>query len=174
MPRWLQRLITPILFVAFVVGVLLHGTTAEAVLVELKEGAEEPRDGGVLGMGGAPDYRLEVDLGRKVLECATYVDTRVGDGLRFEVPGPPPRGAVLALKLVEDDAARDDVLEEVPVEGDVVEGVAFRFTIERGWSLGAGVEWFLGTPVGVLVGALLAVGVVMTATGLALRSAVEG
>jgi len=151
---------TPVLLVAFAFGSYLHGGTLEAVVVELKEGAEEPRDGGVFGVGsGDPDYCLEVDLGRKVLRSATYKDTSVGDGLRFEVPGAPSVGAVLALRLIEDDAARDDVLEQVPVDGDVVEGVAFRFRLERGWSALAGIVWFLGTAVGVLVGALLGVGV---------------
>lgn len=165
---------TPLLLLAFAIGAYVHGETLDAVVVELKEGAEEPRDGGLLGVGGGdPDYRLEVDLGRKVLECATYADRPIGEGLRFEVPGTPSVEAVLALRLIEDDPARDDVLETVPVTDDVVEGVAFRFRLERGWSAGAGVTWFLGTAVGVLVAALLGVGVVMWAGALALPGGLD-
>lgn len=168
----LTRLVGPLFLVLFVGGVLLHGTTLEAVRVQLLPGAEEPRDGGVLGVGGsAPDYRLVLELGRREVECGTLEDTPVGEGLRFPVPGGVPRAAVVGLRLEEDDPADDDVLEELQVKGDEVEGVAYRFVLEEGWSLGAGIEWFLETPLGAITAVGLVVVVVVWGVALAMRGA---
>jgi hypothetical protein len=184
MPKIPRLLVILALLLGFGAGVALHGTTLQAVTVELLPGAEEPADGGLLGLGGGkPDYRVEIDLGTRRVVCETLPDTPIGDGLRFEVPGRPPRAAVVGLRLVEDDAANDDLLEDLPVEGDavegdafegdVVEGQAYRFTLETGWSVLAGIEGFLGTPEGVLLAVLLSMGAVVLAGGLALRGALE-
>ena len=131
MAKW-HRLVGPVLLVAFLGGVVLHGKTLEAVEVTLLEGAEEPADGGVAGIGGSPpDYRLDVRAGNRWLESAVFKDTTIGAGLRFEVPGPPPYGAATALRLIEEDKVVGDTLEELPIEGEAFDGKAYRFELER-------------------------------------------
>ncbi|MDA1267237.1 MAG: hypothetical protein O2816_19320 [Planctomycetota bacterium] len=169
-----HRLVGPVLLVAFLCGVLLHGKTLEAVKVTLLEGAEEPADGGVAGIGGSPpDYRLEVKAGNNWLQSAVFKDTRIGDGLHFEVPGPPPYGAATTLRLVEDDKIDNDILEELPIEGESFDGKAYRFELQSGWSLGAGFEWFLSTPLGAILALGASVALVVLAASFALRNAFD-
>jgi len=174
MPRIPQLIVIPALVIAFGAGTALHGATLEAVTIQLLPGAEEPADGGVLGLGaGEPDYRVEVDLGRRTEDCGTLVDTPIGEGLRFAVPGSPPLASVAVLRLVEDDPAGDDLLEELdlgetPAEGGAVDGEAYRFVLETGWSLGTGIEGFMETIPGVLLAVILIMLVVMKAGILAM------
>jgi hypothetical protein len=172
-PKAMRRVLGPVLILLFLGGVLLHAETLRAVEVTLIEGAQEPGDGALLGKS-APDYRLEVRAQGRWIECATFKDTPIGEGLRFELPGTVPRGAVTDLRLVEDDAANDDLLEELPVEGDAVSGKAFHFELENGWAIGAGFEWFLGTPAGIVLALGAGLAILVLAGSFALRGVLEG
>ena len=178
MPKNLQRLLAPVLLLAFCVGAWRQGTALESVWVEVLPGAEEPEDGGLLGIGtGPPDYRLDVELEAGTVSVSAPEDTTIGEGLRFEFPDRPPLGALVGLRLVEDDAADDDLLEELavelPVEGDRIDGEAYRFTLESGWSFFAGIEGFLETIPGVVLAVCLLMSVLMFAMKMALRGALE-
>lgn len=169
--KW-HRYIGPVILVLFFGGVLLNGQTLEAVNVTLLEGAEEPTDGGVAGIGASPpDYRLDVKAGNKWLQSGVFKDTPVGDGLRFQVPGPPPYGACVGLRLVEDDKVNNDVLEELGINGEAFEGDTYRFELEQGWSLATGFEWFLSTPAGAILAVGAAVAIMVLAASFALRNA---
>ena len=81
---------------------------------------------------------------------------------------------VTELRLVEDDKLRDGVLEALPVEGDQVDGVAYRFTLGTTWSLGTGLERFLETTLGLLLALGLSFAIVTGAGSLAMRRATDG
>lgn len=180
MASTLRRLLFPLVLLAYAAGVAREGQTLEAVLVELLPGGEEHSDGGLFGVGaGDPDYQLTVQVGSgKKVDCGTKKDTPIGEGLRFEVPGSPPRSFVVGLRLEEDDAADDDLLEELdllasPVAGGTVEGEAYRFTLETGWSIWAGIEGFMETIPGLLLAVALMMLVVVKASSLAVQPSLE-
>lgn len=170
----ISRLVGPIAFVLFGLGVALHGKTLTGVTVSPLEGTEEVEDGGVLGIGtGDPDYRLDVRVGKDWRQSATHQDKPMGDGLYFAITTEPPKGIVTSMRLVEDDAANDDVLDEALIEGGEAQSTAYRYEIEHGWSLGAGIEWFLGTTPGILLMLIVSASLVIGASGLALRGTIE-
>jgi len=158
------------------VGVYFSGERLVAVRVSLLPGAEEAGDRRVLGLGGgsaAPDYRLEVDAGDGWIDCGTFLDTEVGDGLRFELPAALSAPSVRELRLLDQDRLADDELERVVVEGERVEGEAYAFLMERKWDLQTGVEAFLGTPLGILVTLGIGVALLVVVLGAAVRKQFE-
>lgn len=164
--RTLALWISLALVAGMALGVGTQGERVTAVRVTLCAGAEEPGDG-ILGRD-APDYRLDLrglDLHGEGdwLDCGTYEDRPVGDGLVWEVPVPMPLAALAELRLTEVDALDDDRLEELVLDGRVVVGRAFRFELETSFDLGLAVGQFLGTPLGMA----LAFGIVVSLATLA-------
>jgi hypothetical protein len=70
----------------------------------------------------------------------------------FEVQPPLATFGLVELQLRENDRLDDDLLEQLPVQGSAFEGDDFRFELRYTFEVQAGLAWFFGTPVGVLVG----------------------
>ncbi len=179
MASTLRRLLFPLVLLAYAAGIAREGQTLEAVRVELLPGSEDPVDGGLFGVGGGdPDYQLLVVLETRTEDCGTQQDTPIGEGLRFQVPGSPPLAFLTGLRLVEDDTAEDDLLEELdlvetPASGGVVEGQGYRFVFETGWSVFAGIESFMETIFGLVLGMVLVMLVISKAGALAMLTHIE-
>lgn len=142
---------------ALAIGIWTHSGAVRAVSVTpLGEGPV--LDDGLLG--GDPDLRLDLRVDGRWVELGTFRDRALGEGLRWETEGPLARARLTAVRLVEEDPTGQDVLEERPVEGGAFDGQAVRFELETGLDLAVGLTWFLWTPLGlglaaVVVGALL-------------------
>lgn len=142
--------------VCLLVGIWTHSTAVQSV--EVTPVGEGPvLDDGVLG--GAPDLRVDLRADGAWVRLRTFDDKELGAGRRWDVEEPVVWSQVTAVRLMEDDPAGDDLVEEVRVEGPDAVGETVRFTLETGRDLGVGVHWFLWTPVGIALVAFMVLSV---------------
>lgn len=166
--RKLASALLLVFLAAGAIGAATNAGRAVGATVRLVEGAAEPADPSVLGVGrgsAAPDYRLDLRVGGDWIDCGTFPDTPVGEGLHFRIPGRVALDDVEELRLVEVDRVSDDVLERVSVGGRTAVGEAYRFEIETELDWWIGVDWLLSTPVGILVGVGIVVAVAVLVIG---------
>ncbi|MDJ0975743.1 MAG: hypothetical protein QNJ98_14880 [Planctomycetota bacterium] len=138
----------------------LNADAITSVTVQVLDADKEVRDLPLPGMHKEqplPDYRLELVRGSASdVTLATFMDRSAAEPLEWRLPEPLPLRHVTSLRLVEDDAFRNDVIEEVQVEGERFESAKYRYTVDVAWDLGAALDYFSTTPIGMVL--LLALG----------------
>ena len=157
--RWASRGLLAL--AAICVGLsVLNADAITAVTVQVIDAKGEVRDPAIPGMGkeqALPDYRLELMRGSDSrVKLATLVNRSAAEPLEWKLPDPIPRRHVTSIRLVEDDKLANDVIEEVQVEGEQFESAKYRYTVNVAWDLGAGLDYFFDTPIGMTL--LLALG----------------
>ena len=143
---------------AFGVPILLNSWKIDSVRVVLKQGAREPCDVSFAKIGkdeAAPDYNLAIRLGKKWMDCGTYANTGIGEGLEYKIQGLAPTFLAREIRWVEKDKLNSDLLEQLPIGSDHLVGNSFEFHVERAFDLEAGFAWFFDTRLGKIVSAAI-------------------
>ncbi len=95
-----------------------------------------------------PDYRVDYLEPGRWNKVGTIQNTSATDWLKFSISTPPSLSLVQTIRVIEDDLAEDDILEEVFVSEGDNEGKMFKYQINTVWSFNAGVSWFGSTAFG--------------------------
>ena len=143
---------------AFGVPILLNSWNIDSVRVVLKQGAREARDVSFAMIGkdeAAPDYNLDIRLGKKWMDCGTYANTCIGEGLEYKIQGLAPTYLARDIRWVEKDKLESDLLEQMPISSDHLVGNSYEFHIARAFDLEAGFSWFFDTLLGKIVSAAI-------------------
>ena len=152
--RWLSAL----LLLALVYGGLTHGEQLTNVLVAPLPGAEEVQD----ALGGQPDWRLDVQVGSSWEKLSTFDDQEFGESLSWDLSTPLPMHKIGLMRLVEDDMADDDIIEEVEPQGDSFEGSQYRYELTTARRPLAGVLWYITHWPGAALAGLLVVSLILS------------
>lgn len=152
--RWTSVLLT----LALVLGGLSQGRHLTGVLVTALPGAKKVQD----ALGGKPDWRLDLRAGSSWEKLSTFDDQEFGDSLRWELSSPLLIGKIDLVRLVEDDLAGDDVIEEVRLQGETFDGPEYRYELTLERRPLAGILWFAAHWPGIALTALLAVSLILS------------
>ena len=152
--RTILRSVALAAIVVLDLGVWRNSDVVDSVSVKPLPSAEPVSD----ILGGAPDYRLDLQAGGKWAKLATFRDREMGEGLTWDVQDDVPFKLLSSVRLMEDDPAGDDLLEEQPTSGREFSGANYSYTISTRQSLSAGLLWFAKTPIGIAVLAAFVLG----------------
>ena len=135
-----------------------------SVLVQIQPGKVEPTDPVVLGFGADdrdPDYNLRIRMLDRFrwVDCGTFQNRPIDDGLTFVVPKRVPLHQAVELKLLDADRMESDILEQLPVDATSLKGDRYTMTIETSRDVHSGIAWFFDTPVGQAVFAGIAIAI---------------
>lgn len=137
-----------------------RGEVVTAVFLELLPGAEEVKDFGLRG-GGAPDYRLELEVDGAWRTVDAPANQPIGTGLELAVEPPVERTRLARLRLLERDRLGDDAVDEVELDGAPVEGTTVRFSVRTRRDGLLGLEHTIGTIHGLVAAFLVGFGVLL-------------
>lgn len=98
--------------------------------------------------GELPDYRLEYLVAEKWQVIGTKHNQSASEWLAFPVNDPPSLALVKGVRVVEDDIAKDDILDEVSPRNGQVDGTMFSFEFQTSSSYKAGLDWYASTALG--------------------------
>ncbi len=152
-----------ILLSLFVLLIIAKGEALTQVHIKIQEGQDERMDKGIPFITAEedklPDYKLLYLVDDRWHTIGTIRNTSAQDWLRYTIADPPNLSLVKRVRVVEEDVALDDVLDEVAVADGGVSGTMFAFEFKSTRSFGSGMQWFFATPVGlaILSGVCLAV-----------------
>jgi hypothetical protein len=106
-----------------------------------------------------PDYRVDYQVNDRWHSAGTLVNQSAKQWLNYPITKPPNLKFVQAIRVVEDDLTKDDLLDQVPATQTEITGNQFQYRLETEYSIDAAMEWFASTPLGmaILGGVFLAV-----------------
>lgn len=133
------RVVSLLLVAAIAWGAFASARQVVSVTVRPLAGAPEVGD----GIGGVPDWRLDVRAGWRWHRQETFADTEIGERLTWTLESSLPERSVERLRLMEDDAAGDDEIEEVAYDGASFEGPGFAYESEVALRPVAGLTWYV-------------------------------
>lgn len=157
LPMNFRIILRSVAFIAILVmsaGVWLNSVVVDSVAVKPLPTAEAVHD----ALGGAPDFRLDLQADGDWEKLATFRDKQMGEGLTWDVKVDVPYKALSSVRLMEDDLAGDDLIEEHPATGAEFSGVQYSYAVATRRSLSAGLSWFAKTPIGIAVMAAFVLG----------------
>ncbi len=145
------RLVALMCLLGLVAGVWSHASAVTAVSVTPIEPLDDIKD----ALGTAPYFRVDVLVDGSWKKLSPHADRPMGEGQRWVLSEPAPFRGVETLRLLEDDIAGDDFIDEADLEGRHAQGKRVTFEIEVSRDFGVGIAWFVMTPLGlILVGAI--------------------
>lgn len=125
------------------------------VSIRLNEGQEEHRDKTIPFISAPgeelPDYRVQYLLDSKWHLIGTAINRSAEDWIVFKISDPPNLRLVQGIRIMDQDTAEHDHLEEVQLVDLPPRGEMFEYRIETTWSFKSGMEWFATTPIGIAI-----------------------
>jgi hypothetical protein len=140
--------------VLFAIGALRNSYGYSEISIQLLPDAKDPRDHQALGLLGGkelPDYTLEALVEDRWLRLGGYENRSAEDALVYSVNNPIPKHQIQSLRVRDQDFIESDILDEVPVNGQVMDGTLFRFTLVQEFDLQSGFHWFFATAIGRII-----------------------
>lgn len=132
-----------------------NAESIDSVSIKLKSGVEEVHDKTLPLMNKPneklPDYKLLYLEDEQWKTIGTTLNTSAQNWIEYSVSDPPNLVLVQALRVIEEDKAFDDVLEEVQVSETQIEGEMFEYEIATTYSFKSGMKWFATTPLGIAI-----------------------
>ncbi len=139
------------LLALFAVLSALNAKVISSVRIKLNPGVEEHLDHHLFGFGKEkelPDYRVSIRDRSGWRDLGTKLNTSARDWLEYPVKGNLRFQSAMEIRVVEDDAIEDDVLDQVQIAGESVRGGSFEYRIGTAYRFEAGLKWFFDTAVG--------------------------
>lgn len=137
----------------------------ESVSVQVLDPEKEYRDPSIGTIGAhdkLPDYRLSIiDTDGRTHPLGTHVNTSAAEPLTWVLQEPYALINASSLRLVDEDKLESDVLEEVQITGTEVTGSKYRFKITQTRTFKSGMEYFISTPIGMIVGGAIGLAILI-------------
>lgn len=142
-----------VVLIATMFGLTLFNNKAlSSVSIQLKEGQKEHQDKTIPLVSDPdeklPDYKVSYLSEDGWQTIGTAVNRSAIDWIEFQISDPPNLALVQGIRIVDEDAVEDDLLEEVQLVDTVPDGVKFDYDIETRGSFKAGMAWFASTALG--------------------------
>lgn len=134
-----------LLLIGFAAIVTPHAKSIHAIRIQTKPGIAEKKDFSIPGLRRAerlPDYKLELKIEKRWQTVGIARNRSAGDGIAFPLAEPIPLFKAQQLRLIEADAVKNDLLEELTMQVGTMEGNAYIFHVAAAFDPGAGILWF--------------------------------
>ncbi len=121
-------------------GIFMNASRIESVTVNLLPGVTEQRDFAIPGIKQAlPDYRLQVRAQGAWVDCGTFENTSIKNGITWTVSEVVAESLFNEIKLLEARPGFDEVLAQVQVNDGKIVDESYEFEYASTYSMGAGV-----------------------------------
>ena len=149
-----------------------HARAVQSVSIQLLDGVEERRDHRIPLLHkeeeALPDYQLDLMVDEAWHTVGTVINQSAVEPIVYPVKETVNVSYLQRLRIIEADGLESDLLEEIAVEEESGQGHQYAYSLETGYSFGAGVAWFFKTPVGraILTGIIIVVVLTLLSSGI--------
>lgn len=136
------------------VGMFVNSMRLDAITVRFTGPGAEPKDAVLPGLPkkfAEPDYRVDIVQMGGTHRCSARQDTSAVDGIRFAVTIDVPLGDVQELILYEEDVKKEQVIARTRFAPPSMSSNGYAFGVESSRSFWMALDWYVKTPVGLVV-----------------------